>query len=91
MAQVIEFYVPKNLWSPFVRAAPPQPGKVMEFCSETKKSVPTQPAGGIFGWLLAVTESDLAILPWGLSSLDDRLDLRLLKEERRYVGNSNVH
>ncbi len=50
MAQVIEFYVPKNFWNPFVRAAQPQPGKVMEFCSETKKSVPTQPAGGILGW-----------------------------------------
>ena len=61
MAKVIEFYVPKSVRSPLVRAAQPQPGKVIEFCSEAKKSVPTRPAGGVLGWQLAVTESDLAV------------------------------
>jgi hypothetical protein len=59
MAKVIEFYVPENFRTSFVRAA--QPGKVIEFCSEAKKSVPTRPAGEVLGWLLAVTESDLAV------------------------------
>ena len=61
MAKVIEFFVPKNFRNPFVRAAQPQSGKVIEFCSQAKKSVPTRPAGGVLGWLLAVTESDLAV------------------------------
>jgi hypothetical protein len=61
MAKVIEFYVPRNFRNPFVRAAQPQPGKVIEFCSQAKKSVPTRPAGGVLGWLLAVSESDLAV------------------------------
>jgi hypothetical protein len=61
MAKVIEFYVPRNFRNPFLRAAQPQPGKVIEFRSEAKKSVPTRPAGGVLGWLLAVTESDLAV------------------------------
>ena len=61
MAKVIEFYVPKSFRSPLVRAARPQPGKVIEFCSEAKKSAPTRPASGVLGWQLAVTESDLAV------------------------------
>jgi hypothetical protein len=61
MAKVIEFYKPENFRTPFVRAAQPQPGKVIEFCSEAKKSVPTRPAGKDLGWLLAMTESDLAV------------------------------
>jgi hypothetical protein len=61
MAKVIEFYVPKNFRNPFVRAAQSQPGKLIEFCSEAKKSVPTRPASGVLGWLLAVTESDVAV------------------------------
>ena len=61
MAKVIEFFVPKNFRNPFVRASQPRPGKVIEFCSQAKKSVPTRPAGGVLGWLLAVTESDLAV------------------------------
>jgi hypothetical protein len=61
MGKVIEFYVPKNVRNTFVRAAQPQPGKVIEFCSEAKKSVPTRPAGEVLGWLLAVTESNLAV------------------------------
>jgi hypothetical protein len=60
MAKVIEFYVPKNFLNPSVRAAQPKPGKVIEFRSEAKKSVPARPAAGVLGWLLAVTESDLA-------------------------------
>ena len=58
MAKVIEFYVPKNFRNPFVRAAQPQPGKVIEFCSQAKKSVPTRPAGVVLGWLVAATESN---------------------------------
>ena len=61
MAKVIEFYVPKNFRNPFVRAAQPQPGKVIEFSSQAKKSVPTRPAGEVLGWLLTVTGSDLAV------------------------------
>lgn len=61
MAKVIEFYVPKNFRNPFARPTQLQPGKVIEFCSEAKKSVPTRPAGKVLGWLLAVTESDLAV------------------------------
>jgi hypothetical protein len=61
MAKVIEFYVPKTFRNPFVRTAQPQPGKLIEFCSEATKSVPTLPASGVLGWLLAVTESDLAV------------------------------
>jgi hypothetical protein len=61
MAKVIEFYVPKNFRNPVERAAQPQPGKLIEFCLEEKKSAPTQPGGGALGWLLAVTESDLAV------------------------------
>jgi hypothetical protein len=61
MAKVIEFYIPKNFRNASERVAPPQPGKVIEFCSEAEKSVPTQPAGGVLGWLLTVTESDLAV------------------------------
>jgi len=49
MAKVIEFYVPKNFRNPFVRAAQPQPGKVIEFSSQAKKSVPTRPAGEVLG------------------------------------------
>ena len=59
MAKVIEFYVPKNFRNAFVRAGQPQPGTVIEFSSQAKKSVPTlDPAGGVLGWLLAATESN---------------------------------
>jgi len=61
MAKVIEFYLPENFRAPFLRAAQPQPGKVIEFGSEAKKSVPSRPAGEDLGWLLALTESDLAV------------------------------
>jgi hypothetical protein len=61
MAKVIEFYVPKNFRNPFVRAARPQRGKVIEFCSQAKTSVPTRPAAGVLAWLLAAAESDLAV------------------------------
>ncbi len=43
MAKVIEFYVPKNFRNAFVRAGQPQPGTVIEFSSQAKKSVPTRP------------------------------------------------
>ncbi len=61
MAKVIEFYVPKNFRNAFVLAAQPQPGKVIEFSSQAKKSVPTRPAGEVLGWLLMETESDVAV------------------------------
>jgi len=57
MAKVIEFYVPKNFRNAFVRAGQPQPGTVIEFSLQAKKSVPTRPAGGVPGWL-AATESN---------------------------------
>jgi len=38
MAKVIEFYVPKNLRKPLKGAPQLQCGKVIEFCSQTKKS-----------------------------------------------------
>jgi hypothetical protein len=64
MAKVIEFYVPKSFRNPFVRAAQPQRGKGIQFSSQAKqakKSVPTRPACEVLGWLLAVTESDVAV------------------------------
>jgi hypothetical protein len=61
MAKVIDFYLPENFRAPFLRAAQPRPGKVIEFGSEVKKSVPTRPAAEDLGWLLALTESDLAV------------------------------
>ena len=36
MAKVIEFYVPKNFRKPM--RTQPQPGKIIEFCSRTKRS-----------------------------------------------------
>jgi hypothetical protein len=39
MAKVIEFYVPKSFRKPLMKWAPQlQCGKVIEFCSQTKKS-----------------------------------------------------
>jgi len=38
MAKVIEFYTPKNFRKPFRTAAQPQLGKIIEFCSQTKRS-----------------------------------------------------
>lgn len=38
MAKVIEFYVPKNFRKPLKWAPQLQSGKVIEFCSQTKKS-----------------------------------------------------
>jgi hypothetical protein len=61
MAKVIEFYLPENSRAPFLRAAPPQPGKVIEFGSEANKSAPKRPVGEDLRWLLALTESDLAV------------------------------
>jgi hypothetical protein len=61
MAKVIEFYVPKSFRNPFARATQPQPGKVIEFCSQPKTLVPTRSAGGVLAWLLVTTESDLAV------------------------------
>ncbi len=61
MAKVIEFYIPKSFRNPFVRAAQLQPGKLIDFSSQAKKSLPTRPAGEVLGWLLMETESDVAI------------------------------
>jgi hypothetical protein len=38
MAKVIEFYVPKNFRKPLKWAPPLHYGKIIEFCSPTKKS-----------------------------------------------------
>jgi hypothetical protein len=61
MAKVIEFYVPKNLRNSLIRVSQPEAGKIIEFCSGARKSVPAQPAGGVHGWLLETTESNRAV------------------------------
>jgi hypothetical protein len=61
MAKVIEFYVPKSFRNTLVRAGQDQPGKVIVLSSQSKKSDPTRPAGGVLGWLLAATESNHAL------------------------------
>ena len=38
MARVIEFYIPKNFRKSFKRVPELQRGKILEFCSQTKKS-----------------------------------------------------
>jgi hypothetical protein len=38
MARVIEFYIPKNFRKPLRRSPQPQPGKIIEFCPQTKRS-----------------------------------------------------
>jgi hypothetical protein len=38
MAKVIEFYVPKNFLRPLKWVPQLQRGKIIEFCSQTKKS-----------------------------------------------------
>jgi hypothetical protein len=38
MAKVIEFYIPKNFRKPLRRSPQPQLGKIIEFCSQTKRS-----------------------------------------------------
>jgi hypothetical protein len=38
MAKVIEFYIPKNFRKPSRTVAEPQLGKIIEFCTQTKKS-----------------------------------------------------
>jgi hypothetical protein len=38
MAKVVEFYVPKNFRKPSKRAPELHYGKIIEFCSQTKKS-----------------------------------------------------
>lgn len=57
MAKVIKFYVPKSLRKA-LRVAQPDPGKVLEFCSSPKPSVPARPAGGVIEWLLGPEESN---------------------------------
>jgi len=51
MAKVIEFYVPKRFRNSLVRARQPQPGKVIQFCSQAKKSNPTRPGDGVLDGL----------------------------------------
>jgi hypothetical protein len=38
MAKVIEFYIPTHFRKPVKLAPEPQSGKLIEFCSQTKKS-----------------------------------------------------
>jgi hypothetical protein len=61
MAKVIEFYIPKHFRNTRVLGGQPQPGKVIEFCPQSKKSGPSRPTGGVLGWLLAGTESNHAV------------------------------
>jgi hypothetical protein len=61
MAKVIEFYIPKSFRNPFVRPPDPQPGKLLEFSSQPKKSLPTRSAGGVLAWLLEATEPNRAV------------------------------
>jgi len=61
MAKVIEFYVPRCFRNSLVRVGQSQPGKVIEFCSQAKKSSPTRLGGGVLGWLLAATDSNHAV------------------------------
>jgi hypothetical protein len=61
MAKVIEFYIPKNFRSAFARAAQLQPGTLIEFSSQAKKSVPTRTAGGVLAWLLEATKPNRAV------------------------------
>jgi hypothetical protein len=61
MVKVIEFYIPKSFRNPFVRPAQPQPGKLIEFSSQAKKSAPTRPGGGVLAWLLAAAEPNRAV------------------------------
>ena len=61
MAKVIEFYVPKSLRNSLIRVSQPKLGKVIEFRSAARKSVPARPAGGVLGWLLETTESNRAV------------------------------
>jgi len=61
MAKVIEFYIPNSFRNPFVHPAQLQPGKLIEFSSQAKKSVPTRPAGGVLAWLLDAREPNRAV------------------------------
>ena len=38
MAKVIEFHIPKNFRNPLRTVAQPQPGKILEFGAQTKRS-----------------------------------------------------
>jgi len=38
MAKIIEFHIPKNFRKPLRITAQPQPGKIIEFCPQTKRS-----------------------------------------------------
>jgi hypothetical protein len=61
MAKVIEFYLPKNYRSPFMRAVQTEPGKLIEFCSREKTPASMPPVGEVLGRLLAAMESDHAV------------------------------
>jgi len=61
MAKVIEFYAPKNSRSSLVPACPPQPGRLIGFSSQAKKSVQTRPARGVLAWLLETTEPNRVV------------------------------
>jgi hypothetical protein len=61
MPKVIEFYVPKSFRNPFARPAEPQPGRLIEFSSQAKKSLPTRSARGVLAWLLEATEPNRAV------------------------------
>jgi hypothetical protein len=56
MAKVIKFYIPKSFRNPFVRPAQLQPGKLIDFSSQAKKSLLTRPADAVVAWLLEATD-----------------------------------
>ena len=60
MAKLIEFYIPKKVRNTRALGGQPQPGKVIEFCPQSKESGLARPARGVLGWLLAGTESNHA-------------------------------
>ena len=62
MAKVIEFYVPKSFRSPLMCGTPLQPGKVIEFRSQTTKPGPARSTGWALGWLREANASNPAVV-----------------------------
>jgi hypothetical protein len=62
MAKVIEFYIPKSFRRPLMCGAPMEPGKVIEFRSQTTKPIPARSTGWTFGWLHEANASNCAVV-----------------------------
>jgi hypothetical protein len=54
MAEVIMFYVPKSFREPLCRTDQLQTGKVIDFCSEKKRTATVGPTGWAF-WLASIS------------------------------------